>query len=647
MIGSIKMYEPFLERSDWQLVEALVHEAADFRDFSNKLVEKTTAAPVSDGLLVFNLRMVTFLADTDAVRKLKPLYSGNKLFTTWRLWALSHWDASLNTETIASIEDLLNQDIDTWIRIELYYCLIDPYSIIAVEKAREPIQEAMSLIESDPIYAPYRGWFLTELSTIQWNLNNYHDALRIAREAVTAARESDDTLSLPHALNLLALSSPVPDQFAIYEEMISLLEDTDQVFMLEVALNNYGFAYLTQGDYSKAIAQFERAVKIVVEKQMPSYHPFLNLSTIFANLGDIDAALSNAQRGFEVAKAVNPRDAKPYLVLARALVLKGQYEEAFRYLDPAGEIAFKSGNEKWQAGYYFVRGEYEQKKGNLGNAKHSFRRSLELAQSIQNLQYIIQSSLHLAEVSISEFFEDEDEEHINEAYASLDVLSQIADEQGFTGLQVQIAVLKAQIAKLLGNIDDARRTLESALDICTEFKLDNLRTIVETQLDQLDTKESSKSLFGRFKDFVGQISILGIKPRRIKFQVLGCIVILRGSGIEVFAKYLDDRLTSDPSLVAGLITAVSSFAKELKSGAKGTLQSIVHEDIAVLLEHREEITCAFLCDKDCSEARMLERTFVEKFVEAHQSELSKFEEGFAQPVDASDLFTELIAQWQR
>ncbi len=647
MIGSIKMYEPYLGRPDWNLVESLVHDAADFRDFVIRLSEKIMEAPVSDGLLIFTLRMVTFLADIELARRLGTVYGSNRLFSTWRLWAQSIWDASLSEDAIKHIREVLDQDIATWIKIEFYYWIIEPYSSIKIEDTTDIIQEAMRLIDSDDIYSVYRGRFLTELSVIEWNLNNYDSALEIAREAEQISREYDDVLNLPSALNMVALNSPVPKQFPIFEEILSLAEDYGQLMMQTVVLNNYGYAHLTQGDYSKAIARFKSAAKIIVERQLPTYQPFTNLSTIFANLGDAKAALINAQRGFEIAKAVNPKDARPYLALARALIIKEEYEEAFKYLDPAGEIAFKTANEVWQAGYYFVRGEYELKRDNHGNARQSFKRALEIAQRVHKLTYIIQASLHLTEISISEFLRDEDQEHIDEAYESLAMLSQIADEQGLSGLKVQIAVLKAQIAKLLGDTDHAREILKTAQDICREFSLDNLHKIVETQLEKLGTKESSRSLFGRFKDFLGQITILGIKPRRIKFQVLGCIVILRNAGIEVFAKYLDDRLTSDPSLVAGLITAVSSFATELKSGARGSLQSIVHEDIAVLLEHRAGITCAFLCDRDCSEARMLERTFIERFVEQHQKELAEFEEGLARPIDASDLFTEIVAQWQK
>ena len=113
-------------------------------------------------------------------------------------------------------------------------------------------------------------------------------------------------------------------------------------------------------------------------------------------------------------------------------------------------------------------------------------------------------------------------------------------------------------------------------------------------------------------------------------------------GIEIYSKYLSDRIASDPSMVAGLISAVSTFTAELKRGSQGELQSIVHQDIALLLEHGEYVTCALLSNKDTYDARALQRRYIEEFEEKYSSSLAQFDGRLATFRDADGLFDEIF-----
>ena len=112
--------------------------------------------------------------------------------------------------------------------------------------------------------------------------------------------------------------------------------------------------------------------------------------------------------------------------------------------------------------------------------------------------------------------------------------------------------------------------------------------------------------------------------------------------MELYSNYIDKRLTSDPSLVAGLISAVSSFAGELRKDAQGNLQSIIHQDVAVLLEHGRHVTCALLTDTDTYSARVLEKRFLEKFEDEFSEKLIKFKDGMVTPLDAKEIFETIL-----
>ncbi|MHA1480502.1 MAG: hypothetical protein ACTSQZ_03660, partial [Candidatus Thorarchaeota archaeon] len=76
---------------------------------------------------------------------------------------------------------------------------------------------------------------------------------------------------------------------------------------------------------------------------------------------------------------------------------------------------------------------------------------------------------------------------------------------------------------------------------------------------------------------------------------------------------------------------------------KGNLQSIVHQDIAVMLEHGEYVTCALLSSNDTYDARDMQRRFLEKFEEDYSESLIKFDGGIAAFRGADGIFDEMFS----
>ena len=207
---------------------------------------------------------------------------------------------------------------------------------------------------------------------------------------------------------------------------------------------------------------------------------------------------------------------------------------------------------------------------------------------------------------------------------------------------VEVSILKAELLKAKGLIDDARQSLSEALDFCEKRGMKTIQTKVQDVLDQLDIKETKSEVAKRVMNLIPNVVVPTSKALEIPFEILGCIVIVRDAGVEAFSKYLDDRLTSDPSMVAALISAVSSFAQELREDAGGELHSIVHHDIAVLLEHGELTTCALLTDRDTYDARAALRRFLESFEEEYNQELKKFDGGLRIFESAEHLFDKIL-----
>jgi hypothetical protein len=252
--------------------------------------------------------------------------------------------------------------------------------------------------------------------------------------------------------------------------------------------------------------------------------------------------------------------------------------------------------------------------------------------------------LHLAEVEVALFVEDNKTPHLEKASLFLSRVEQIASEQSYPNVIVEVSILKADLLKAKGMIDSARKSLSEALDFCKKSGMKSIQKKVQDALDQIDTEESESDVAKRVMNLISNVVVPSGKAREIPFEILGCIVIVRSAGVEAYSKYLDNRLASDPSMVAALISAVSSFALELREDAGGELHSIVHHDIAVLLEHGELTTCALLTDKDTYDARAALRRFLKRFEDTFNEELIKFDGGLRIFESADELFTQVLLQ---
>jgi hypothetical protein len=255
---------------------------------------------------------------------------------------------------------------------------------------------------------------------------------------------------------------------------------------------------------------------------------------------------------------------------------------------------------------------------------------------------VVACFLHLAEVEVAMFVEDNEFPHLEKASLFLSRVEQIANEQSYPNVIVEVSILKAELLKAKGMKDEAQQSLSEALEFCRRRGMKTIQKRVQDAIEQLDVEESKSDVAKRVMNLIGNVVVPSGKALEIPFEILGCIVIVRDAGVEAYSRYLDKRLTSDPSMVAALISAVSSFTHELREDAGGELHSIVHHDIAVLLEHGELTTCALLSDKDTYDARAALRRFLERFEQHYNKELKKFDGGLRIFESADEIFDEVL-----
>lgn len=637
----VNNYYPFLREDQVVTIRELVSNAKDFRDFVSSLVAKVMEG--RSDLLEFALRCCWISGDIKKIIQLASKYEERVSIMPWYIHTIFYTGKMPGEVAIEKIKTSLQLIDEEWIRFEGNILSTFIQGQIQSHNTFDAISELNRQIDKDERYQIFRPMIVHSRGTAFFSrheLQKAHDDFMIS---VELADQIGDLFTKALSLNLLSFSTRgVNETLEILNRARDVFSKIANTLFVGVMENNIGFNKVAIAKYDEAIEHYHRAMELNKEVGNITFNPYLNIAVLYGNIGQIDKAEDYARKALEIAKKKNPDHPAPQIEMARALILSESLDQAYEYLETGGELAFKSGDDKELCRYYLVRGMWEMARGEHTSAISILKRGLRIADNRGEIYYILQLLLQLAGAEILVFSNKEDSKFTSAASIALSRLEQLSREQEFSGLSAQILLLKSEIDVLSDEKEEARNKLEEALNLCKEEGMSVLESKIKARLKELEEKKSRKSLIERFKSLIRQIAIPSGETKKTPFKIMGCIVILQSAGLELYSEYVDPKIISDPSLIAGLISAVSTFAKEIRKDATGNLQSIVHQDIAVLLEHGNHATCALLVDRDTYEARVLERRFLESFEETFADSLVDFEDGAVRPLDASSIFHSVV-----
>lgn len=639
--GTVTKYYPFLSEETKSKAESIFQSVGNYQEFADKLADVICKGDASEELVMLGVRVAFALANSNHLNQIADKYQDLVGPQVWILWGAHFLGLYFDTDTIHNMLDtVIDSTKDSSLKVEAQ---IMKAAILPAKEGFELLEIIGSIIDSDETLSPFKALLYTNMGSHFYNLDEYDRGIGYSKKGLEIARENDDEMYEIQLLLVLGNNSQEPHLSIEYlKEVEAMCLEFGISHLLHIIYNNLGFENAALGEYDKAITYYNKGIEVGTIDGTLTYTSIMNLGILYGNIGKTENSLELTTKALKLVQDSGQEEPAAYTEMARALILSDQHDKAFEFLETGGKYAFESGSKKEQGRYYLVRGILARERGNLRDAMFLLERGLALAEEIGNVHHILQILFNLAETEIIHYAETSDQNHITSSSLALSKIEQIADEQRLPGLLIQVAILKSEVERLRGKTDKARIHLERAKGLFDTFKMNNLREKIELSFKELGSKEPQVSALGRIRKFFHEIVIPSTRGRKVSYEIYGCIVIMQEAGLEVYSQYADARLTSDPSLVAGLITAVSSFTKELKEDAEGSLQSIVHQDIAVLLEHGKYSTCAVLASKDTYEARILERRFLEAFETKYDEKLKQFMNGMISPLDADDLYDDIF-----
>jgi hypothetical protein len=180
---------------------------------------------------------------------------------------------------------------------------------------------------------------------------------------------------------------------------------------------------------------------------------------------------------------------------------------------------------------------------------------------------------------------------------------------GFTVTQIEESIYQFGIgAHIVQFITDAPITFADLME-------DSLLSLEEI-INFFD--EISKTALSKAKPFIFFTKEYGFSYEEANLDSLHVMMV---DGRSVFTHNFTDESTVEPALVAGLFSAITSFAKETVKSEQ-LLRTIDHGDVVLMIEYGQYVFSAIFADKNSVELRNKLTEFVGIFEEKHAEELS-------------------------
>ncbi len=641
---TITNYYPVLDEKTRAVIESVMGVSENYRDFVVRLGEKVVSENLSSVLAFFAARHAYNFSLFETTDLIATKFGEIDLIKPWIIaMQESRGGENILWRILSATDDLISGDLRDWRIIEILFLRSWILFKSSYERSIEEANKGLEVIRGNPEFQFLESSIHTLISASQYSLGS----LELSEQSADMALETAKTFSDPYreARARFGLAE-VYKNFDSTKAIEQLTKATSE-FSKMGATNDEAYSLNALGKILTITGEFTHAH----ECYQKVYEMFLSTGVqpewLLGNLARSHISLGEGQRAVDLlstaSKSMDKKIHSLHFIMAEALIMCNRLDEAADYIDSGGELAYKSENKGALTSYYTTRSLLERERGEFKTAIRSLKQALELANQIKISLHIVPIRTRYIETLALAFFETNDDTYFEETLVSLSRLEQFADEQNFFGVLAKVEIIRGIIHSSRGDNETAREHLERALELTQSSSMKSLRTDTKSLLAHLESEISHSDLIDAFKQHIRSVAVPTTPVKEIPFNVLGCIVMLRDGGIELYSKYISDKLTSDPSMVAGLISAVSTFTSALHEDTKGNLQSIVHQDIAVMLEHGEYVTCALLSSNDTYDARVIQRRFLEKFEEDYSQNLVKFDGGISVFRDADGIFDELFS----
>lgn len=503
IIGTVTNFYPFLSEDARTIVEAILKQAEGYEDFLSKMVDIVLAQDETTDLTHFTVIQVWLSYNPIIFDKLRPRFREDVVLKPWLFYRFEGSPEEFDAGFPPSLDKALESVTESWIR--LYLLLIGVFfhfPRVTVSYSHSCQERAEELIESQPdleclsaqLYMARSGFARYEI--------NIKEAMKEDEKAIEIAEHYDDVIGKHDAQVHLAWCMKDSDVF----QALALLDSSYQTFkslganyLASFAARNMGTLHAMIGEYDLALEFRLEASRISEPAVQDEYSDANVFSMIYCDIDLPEEALEWTKNFMDwdeptssvIKRVLRSKDTFLMMTVSRNLIQLGQLEGIPQLLSEAYKLVLERALEISLMRYNFVSGLYELAIGNLDAGFQNMSDALAEAERFQWQVYVNSILLELAKAEVKHFKKLESSGSIESPGQWMTRLEIHALKNGYPGLRMQHALLKAKYQELIGETETAQLTLQDALTFTDSPGVKTLRQRILERLDELETSANA------------------------------------------------------------------------------------------------------------------------------------------------------------
>ncbi len=380
---------------------------------------------------------------------------------------------------------------------------------------------------------------LNDLAEVYYQKNDYKTFYELNKEILSIAEELENRGMIAYINNNIGLYYLVIGEYDealnYHNRSLEIYQNINRENNIALTQEKCGYAYFLKGDSNQALEFYNKAYPVLKENQPQNWHNILSgFAAVYIQKGELDRALEFLDQLMTIYKGLQNRLGISSVLSEQGLIYwqKGMKEQALSFIQESLEIRQKIGNKVFEAASlsYLIQfnvelNDIEEAKRHLESLdlinkeiknkhvsqyhKYSealiFKTSSNLRDRIkaellfeqlveEDILYpvLIQVLLHLCDILLLEMKETNDLEVLKKIYKHVNKLQELSVKNKSQFLLVETLRLKAQLALLEFDVENARTLLLKAQNIAQVNGLDRL--VLDLLKQQEDLTEQSIDL---------------------------------------------------------------------------------------------------------------------------------------------------------
>jgi len=234
------------------------------------------------------------------------------------------------------------------------------------------------------------------LNLLAWemaiNVGNYEQTLAYCNEAITVADAVDFKKGKAKAYNIIGVAymfqGDYPKAIENYESSLEMKEEIGDKKGIAGSYSNIGVVYMYQGEYSKALLNFKSSLKMEEEigDKAGIAGSYNNIGIIYEDLGNYPEALNNYLASVRLKQEVGDQKglANTLINIANIKELQRSYKEALEFLRASLKIRNTLGDNRGIADCYSNMGNVYKELNNFPEAFRNHKAALKIYKEIGN-----------------------------------------------------------------------------------------------------------------------------------------------------------------------------------------------------------------------------------------------------------------------